>query len=425
MCHTKAKRFYLPIFLLLTGLTAQAQSSNKENAPYSRYGLGEFRNGNNTILKGMGNITSAYANPFAVNSANPASYAFLRLTTYEAGGEASTRTLFAANQSYQTGMATVSYMTIGIPLGKHGGMAFGLKPYSRTYYRINDTSNIPGLGRTISSRSGDGGVNYAYIGGAGKYGGFSLGFNFGYMFGTTRLSSVMELADTVRGLNSEFSRYTTVGGIYWNGGAMYETKLNKNMGLRVGGTIALSQNLRARRDEYNVAYRYLSGGTLQDTAINVFERKGEFTMPMTYSFGAQLYGNEKWMAGIDISTANWSQFRNFGMLDSVTDNSFKLGVGGEYTPNAAAMRQYLARITYRIGAYYGKDYIRLNGTDINYYAITVGASLPFKRSADRIHTSLEIGKRGTETNGLIRENFVRFGLGVTLNDKWFIKRRYD
>ena len=39
--------------------------------------------------------------------------------------------------------------------------------------------------------------------------------------------------------------------------------------------------------------------------------------------------------------------------------------------------------------------------------------------------NIEVGKRGTEANSLLKETFVRFGLGLTLNDRWFIKTKYD
>ncbi|HRO43709.1 MAG TPA: hypothetical protein PL009_12805, partial [Flavipsychrobacter sp.] len=97
MCHKYAKHFLLPVGLLITGYSSFAQSSNRENAPYSRYGIGEVRNGNNTMLKGMGNISAAYANGYNVNTDNPASYASLRLVTYEAGAEGGTRTIIANN----------------------------------------------------------------------------------------------------------------------------------------------------------------------------------------------------------------------------------------------------------------------------------------------------------------------------------------
>jgi hypothetical protein len=58
---------------------------------------------------------------------------------------------------------------------------------------------------------------------------------------------------------------------------------------------------------------------------------------------------------------------------------------------------------------------------------TIGASFPLKRNYNnfgRIHTALDIGQRGTIANGLARELIVKFTFGVSLNDIWFIKRKF-
>jgi len=425
MCHNYAKHFLLFSGLLIAGYASQAQNSNHENAPYSRYGLGETRNGNNTVLKGMGNISAAYANGFNVNTDNPASYASLRLVTYEAGGEGGVRNIIANNQNVGTGSATLSYLTIGLPIGKHAGFALGLRPNTRVYYRMNDSLNLDGLGPALKVYSGDGGTNYAFIGGAWEYKGFSIGANLGYLFGTIRNSIILQKQyDTVNAYNTDFSRFNKVGGIYYKLGVQYNAKLKDDLRLRVGGTLALSQDLNAHVDSSASLWRYSGASTVFDTTYYINSLKGKVRLPMTYSVGAQLLGGDRWLVGVDYTASQWSQFRNFGVPDSV-DNSYRVAIGAEITPNPTSIYHYLQRVTYRLGFYYGKDFVKLRNTDINYLAVTVGASLPFKRTPDRIHLGLELGRKGTETNGLVRENFVRFSLGISLNDKWFVKRKYD
>ncbi len=425
MCHNCAKHFTLSFLLLTAGFSSFAQNSNKENTPYSRYGIGEQRNGLNVPLKAMGNISSAYANQFNVNTDNPATYSVLKYTTYEAGGEGSTRNISANNSSYTTGTASLSYITIGIPLGKYGGMALGMRPNTRVYYNMRDSTDLPGIGPAIRTYQGEGSTNYAFIGFAGAYKGLSVGVNVGYLFGTIRNSSIVQKQyDTVNSYNSDFSKYNRVGGIYWKLGLLYEAKLSKDLSLRIGGTATLSQDISAHKDDYAISWRTAGGVAIYDTAVDLQNVKGKITLPLSYSGGIQFIGTDKWMAGLDFSAAQWSQFRNFGVPDSV-DNSYKIGVGGEYTPNASSLYKYLPRVTYRLGFYYGTDNIKLRDESLNFYAVTFGASLPFKRSADRLHLGFEIGKRGTEAKGLIQENFFRFSLGISLNDKWFVKRKYD
>jgi hypothetical protein len=425
MCHSYNKHFFLTLFILTTGYFSFAQNSNRENAPYSRYGIGELRSGVNTALKGMASISSAYANEYNVNTDNPASYALLRYTTYEAGGEGSMRTVIANNKSYGTGTATLSYLTVGIPLGKSAGMAIGLRPMTRVYYRMNDSVDLVGIGPAIRNYSGEGGTNYAFIGFGGTVKGFSAGVNVGYMFGTIRHSSIlMKQYDSVNSYNADFSKYTKIGGVYWKAGLMYKTSLTKKMGLRAGGTVALSQSLNGWRDDYALSWRNSQGASISDTAINNQNIRGKFKLPLTFTLGAHLLGGENWVVGADFTSANWSDYRSYDMADSLTSAS-RVAVGAEITPNPNSLYRYIQRVTYRLGFYYGTDMVKLRNTNINYYAVTFGASLPFKRSPDRVHFAVDLGRRGTQTNGLVRENFFKFSLGISLNDKWFVKRKYD
>ena len=431
MCHIRAKHFLPTILFIFIAAEVSAQTSttsnptsNRKNEPYSRYGVGQMVDANNTVLKGMGNISSAFSSPYQVNTDNPASYTALTLTTYEAGMQGALSTVTANQQSNSTGMATLSYLTVGIPMGKHFAMALGLRPVSHVFYHLNDTTGTPGIGNTIHTYYGDGALNYAFIGFAGKVKGFSAGVNFGYTFGTLRNTSVFTNIDTTAAINSDISRFTQVRGLYWKGGLQYEGKLNSKLSIKAGATITLSQDLKASRDQYWSTYVNLGGTLQEDTAYSTVNAKGTIKLPMFYSAGVEIMGTDKWGAGIDFSAGQWSQFRSYGQPDSLV-NTYRIGLGGEYTPNALSIHSYLQRMTYRLGFYYGKDAVYLRNTDNNYYALTFGFSLPFKRFSDRIHTGFEIGKRGTEANGLIKENFFKMSLGISLNDRWFVKRRYD
>lgn len=428
MFHKLFKRFFLLFSISVSVLSAQAQvttidtKSNRENSPYTRFGIGEFRSGINPLMKGMGGQSSAYSDPFAVNAVNPASYASLLLTTYEGSLIGRSRTIASGNNKYKTGMATVNHMNVGLPLGKHGGMAFGFAPITNIYYKLNDTTVVPNYGNAVRTYYGDGSLNYAFIGFAGKVKGLSVGFNFGYLFGSTVYANLLESIDDTANVNdAQFSRVLKVGGVYWKAGAQYEAALNSKLFIRTGATLAMNQNLKTKSDEFWVSYNY-SGA---DTSYSGLGQYGNLKMPLTYSFGVQLLDSNKWLVGIDFSGMSWSKYHGFGRVDSVANMSYKIGVGGQYSPDANNLRSYLNRIAYRLGFYYGQDYIYLRNTPLNYYAVTFGFGLPFKRSTDMINTAFEIGRRGTEANGLFKESFVRCTVGITLNDKWFIKRRYD
>lgn len=408
-------------------LPALAQRSNRENSPYSRYGLGDVRGGTHLSLRGMGSASTAYANPYSINPDNPASYSTLKFTTYEGAGEGSRRTVTSGGQSISSGTATLSYLRVGIPLGKYGGAAFGVQPETRVYYHLQtDTFQTAGLGRSRAAYIGEGGTNYAFFGLAGKLKGFSLGANVGYLFGTTNTSDSLNFfdADTASTLNALLTTTTRIGGIYIKAGAQYEAKLSKKYTLRLGATASLQQHVTARREQTTESFRRYAGvTTVRDTLVRLNAQRGEITLPLSYGGGVQLAREEQWSVNLDYRATQWSDFRTFGERDSV-GNSYRIGLGGEYTPKPTA-RDFASRVTYRAGLSFGQDYVLLRGEEFPMFSATIGASLPFKRSADRIHTALEVGRRGTENAGLARESFVRFSLGLSLIDRWFVKRRYE
>ena len=435
--HTKC---LLIILFVLWGGTVFAQTNTvsnptngRENDPYSKYGIGELWNGNNTVLKGMGNITSAYENPYQVNSDNPASYAFLQRTTFEVGGTASSRTVDGSGLSYKTGTATLSYLNLGIPINKNTGMCLGFRPYTRVYYSMVDTINAPQspIGQVVDNYSGQGGLNYAYVGAATKYKGLSLGFNIGYMFGTINSITATEPIDSMptnKAYTAQFTNYDRIGGIYWKGGAMYEHKIDSDYTINIGGTITISQNITERLNAFQISSYNFSDTVVNDTVSNPGEQRGKLRLPMTYSFGVIFSKNNKWSLGADYTATKWSNFNsspdatmNFG----VGSSAYKASIGGTFLPDMNSIHNYWARVTYRFGLYYGTNYLNINNSTIPIYGVTVGGSLPFRRSLSALHVALDIGREGSTSNGLIQETYVRFSLGFSFNDKWFIPRKYD
>jgi len=437
MCAKLRTQFYLLTALLATGIQASAQSiedqsgpkSTKENSPYSRYGIGDLGNGRNALIRGMGGTATAYNDLFSVNSFNPATYSFLKVTTLDFALEGRTRSIAMNNSNTSSGTATISYLTIGIPMGQYAGMALGIAPLSNIYYNASDTITIDGIGKAIQNYNGSGSTQYAYLGLSGKYKGFSIGFNAGYVFGNSRYTSTLENIDNTAARNSMFTQSNSIRGLYWKGGLLYKARIKSEYYLNAGAAVTLSQKLTVERDAYEVGYLLTSGGYIMDTVAATRQQgvKGKIEMPAEYSFGLH-YGKEfNWDFGVDFVYNDWSGFNNFGDRTGVSSNAWRLAAGAEATPDPKS-RKLFAAAAYRIGFYYGKDYITLEDTDINFVGGTLGASFPLKRSFNqfgRLNTALDIGQRGTIKNNLAREFYVRFTLGVSLNDIWFIKRKYD
>jgi hypothetical protein len=399
--------------------------AERENIPYSKYGIGALENSSGIALQGMGDISTAYRNDYIMNTDNPASYASLKLTTYEGGIRASMNSLSSGNLSYNTGTVGLAYMSLGIPIGKKAGICIGMRQVSNVFYNSADTS-YSAWGKTQGLYSGSGSLNFLYLGVSYRlFDALSVGVNAGYLFGQIRNSVVLNNIDTITNVyNSDFSRFNNIGGLYWKAGLLYEKRIKKNIDLRIGATFTMKQNIKNTLTEYWTSNYSLADSIILDTAYRAPSTDGKIVMPMSYTLGIQLAKMDNWNVGIEYAATHWTQYTNFGNPDSLTD-AYKIAIGGEILPSAGNTRNYWSRVSYRAGLYFGRDNIYLNGVYQNFYGFTLGASMPFKRTFSHIHAAIDIGTTGKSDNGLIKQDYFRLLLGFTFNDKWFVKRKYD
>ena len=69
--------------------------------------------------------------------------------------------------------------------------------------------------------------------------------------------------------------------------------------------------------------------------------------------------------------------------------------------------------------------LNLEGESIDEFGISFGIGLPAGRLFTNANLGVEYGQRGTTNAGLIQEDFFNVMIGLSLNDKWFIKRKFD
>ncbi|MEQ9167020.1 MAG: hypothetical protein RLO12_12250, partial [Fulvivirga sp.] len=94
----------------------------------------------------------------------------------------------------------------------------------------------------------------------------------------------------------------------------------------------------------------------------------------------------------------------------------------------SSVTSYLSRVTYKLGASYeNTPYVVNNNNTLNQVkdiGINFGWSLPVGRYSS-FDMAFRFGKRGSVDKTLIEENYYKVYLGITFNDQWFIKRKYD
>jgi len=56
--------------------------------------------------------------------------------------------------------------------------------------------------------------------------------------------------------------------------------------------------------------------------------------------------------------------------------------------------------------------------------VTFGLGLPITGSLSNVNLGFEFGKKGTTSNSLVQENYFNINIGVSLNDKWFVRSKF-
>jgi len=421
------------ILLLLVMFLLALQGKAQENSPYSRYGLGDFVPGQNILNRGMGGLSSAFADYSSVNFTNPASYASLKITTFDIGLDYNSRSLRALNppRKFNSAYLIPSYMQIGLPLSKkkNWGMNIGLRPITRINYDILLNTRISGIDSAQYSYLGNGGTYQAFTGMAYGTKNLSIGFNAGYMFGnkeySTRLSFVN---DTINYKTTNSADTTRFGGLFFNAGIQYKIKLNEKTILRLGFHGNLSTSMKATRNisRETIAYNPNAGVVVIDSIYSSQDQTGTIVHPSSWGAGFMFEGENMWMFGGEIGVANWADYRYFGTADKMVNN-WTGRIGGQFVPDFKSSN-YWQRVTYRIGASFGPDNVQLNKA-IPQYMFSFGTGLPVRRNVytnqyTTINTAFELGFRGNKSND-IRENIFRFSLGLSLSDIWFNKPKYQ
>ncbi len=436
------------VLALATANSLQAQ----DNSPYSRYGIGNLVPNTNINLRGMGGISAAYADHLSINFSNPASYARFQALLEERSQQMASgrvlldvglnfenRTLREPNQpvKFTSSNAQFSHIQLGVPLRKNWGLSFGLRPISRISYKVNRTEKLMDgvtgqpIDSAITQFNGSGGTFLPSIGTGFSIGNLSVGANMGYLFGRKEFSTRRALInDSVTYFSSTHSNNASFGDLYFNGGAQYRIKVNRQTSLTLGFAGNLQQAISAEQD---VTREVISGTAAPDTVFRQTGINGELTYPASYTGGFVLentFGNTgSFLVGADLQQTKWSNYRYFGATDSVQDN-WQLRIGTHYRPNAKAGSGYWSNVTYRAGVFFGPDYIRLNN-QIPLFGLSFGMALPLANynrlspyQFTTINLALEYEQRGNNDNQL-KENMFRISLGLNFSDLWFTKRKYD
>ncbi len=417
---------------LVAGYFLNAQSIG--NSPYGAYGIGDVKFDNTVDISSMGGISTAYIWDFNnnFNFRNPAANTNLELTTLKVEGTNENNYYKSDFNNINTTKHStyLSNIAIAFPITRKLKFGMGFQPYSSKTYNILTSGTLKDDNAITENHHfhGEGTLNTVQAAFSYQISPeFGLGLRSNFYFG--KLYDIEEVSFTGAELISGYSNSYSIKSFNFTLGSTYQKKLANDRKLTVGATYTFGNTGSMKNVYTNSTYYYLLGETKGgETIIDQRETSDKKFLPQEASLGLGYGKDTKWFFGTQVDYKKGENFNFLGQTLSYQD-FYRYSVGGWILPNFNDFRSYFSRVIYRYGAYYEKGNLNINGNSINKFAVTAGVTLPFQKSQinrmNSIDIGLELGKRGTLDNNLIRQNFINLRVGINFADKWFAKRLYN
>lgn len=442
---------------------AQTSSINAYS-PYSMYGPGELLTPGTVQMRSMGGVGIGLRTTGQINAMNPAAASVIprKSFLFEASFDG---THFRNNQpkfdasGMETTKSRTAYNTVNIhnialsfPLARNLGAIFSIAPYSSVGYKMRNTDqqndNWAEIGRVMYTHDGDGDITEVKLAiGWAPWRNLSIGIAAKYFWGNIERNYATVVANNITGTGTiaatnGVDRYR-VNNFKMQVGLQWNIIFNDTRIFTLGATYDLGGRLNPDKQNYIYTDNPING--IMSTPIRDRIESVELRVP--HEVGVGLYYHDRTIGwGVDYNYAAWGS-NNGDFTEGVANRDFivaynnthTIKVGFEYTPNRNDVRNYLNRISYRVGARVGNYYQTFAGERVDQLAITAGFGFPVKVwGASSINVGFEYGRMSAGATptingakiGLVTQNYYKLSLGFSLfsadtSDYWFVRQKFD
>ncbi|MCK5846211.1 MAG: hypothetical protein KAG84_02150 [Bacteroidales bacterium] len=417
-------KIYTIVSVLLLLVTITAVGQVRMESPYSRFGLGDVNHGYNVFQSSMGGASYGVIDPHRISSINPASYAKIDTGSFvfNAAFDGAFMDSRTTAESTTSNYFNMSYFNVAFPITGWWRTSIGLLPYSTVGYNLNTYTQVDSIGDVRLGYIGDGGVTEVYWGNAFNiYKGLSVGFNTSFLFGGVNLAQESELLDHSLAFKYRIKNTVDLRALHFDFGIQYDTKFGKNEDYFLGLGFVYSPEQSLNGTENSIGITYTGGGEgfeyVKDTMFIIDNGTGSIIIPQKIGGGFSIGKTDKWMFAFD---ATFEEYSEFVMLngEKMFTNSLRYNVGGQY---------FIGSYALNFGANYNNSYLTINETDINEFGISFGVGFPLKSTTtlvSYVDLSVEAGRRGTTSNNLIEQDFIKVKLGINIRNTWFRRPKY-
>lgn len=415
--------------LLFVTINTSWSQSRSDGSIYSRFGLGErshFLSSQSQALGGSGIALGSFRYANLVNPAALSDQFFTRVN----GGMTFERLTSSADgvddSQLSSGQFNAIHMSFPIRT-RRTGIAFGFKPFTHVNYRVDKTHTLltdPGSGTetpVLTSFQGNGGL-HELSGAIGQrlHPALSAGISVRYVFGILEQSQRTTF-NNVRFTDSDIVNATRLDGVAFTAGLRYQTQTILGVDRPFAAGLAVTLPSALSGDQVVT----FGAGSVSDTLT--VGGAGDIDLPVQVIGGFMFQPSVEWTVVADVHFEEWSSVSSDFALPGLSAASralqdrTRLSAGAEFWPGARRpFGPYFVRMAYRFGVYTDRAYNSPNpGERINSVGVTGGLSVPTGIPGTTIDLNIDVGRRGTTSDGLVKDRYIRFGLNINFGERWF------
>jgi hypothetical protein len=414
-----ANRSAVSVLILLWMAFAMPIFAAGTLSPYSRYGYGEWCSTAFSASRSMGGLGYGMRNNTSINILNPASYTAVDSLTFmlDLGVSAKIDGFQTASNTSTLFNGNIDYVAIQLPVAKFAAISFGVSPlstvgYDYSFTDVKDPYTSKDTLTIKQSFNGTGGMTQVYLGlSFDILDRVAIGVNGHYVFGN--IAHHRKVSFPFEG--NRYVATTQDENLYISAwlcdvGLQYHQPIG-NDELVIGGAYSIKLPMRNK-----------SVITTKTTLEEVIEdNQSTFDYPQTIGAGVSYRWDKRLLVGADVSWQNFADANYYGKTGQL-NNRFVYAIGAQYVHKPGS-KKYVENMEFRLGANYANSYIDIDNKSFDKWAITWGVGFPLPNTRTKLNLHMEYGQQGSvQVNGLL-ERYYEIGLGVSLNERWFVKRK--
>ncbi len=371
--------------------------------------------------KSMGGIGFGVYSNRVINPMNPASYSSIDSLTFmlNFAGSGTVNGVNSGSETFNKFKGQVEYVAFQLPLCRFIGLSVGLMPYTLVGYDYSKTDNSmhnylteDSITSVKQNFTGYGGLTQVYLGIAFDIlDRVSIGVNGKYMFGNVTHTREVSFPSNALNVSTYQQKILHCTAFLCDFGVLYHQPIKEDE-LTIGAAYSVKLPMHIDSQIRTSTQRVADDNTSYS-----------FDFPHTIGVGATYRFDNKVWFGADFQWCDFSSARYYSLTDTLKSN-FKIAVGVEYIPKLGS-KKYGENMRFRLGANYGKSYAKINGYCYDEFAVTAGLGFPLFNAMSTINLFLEYGHRGGVSTIGLAEDYFKFGLDISLNERWFVKRRLN